>query len=102
MQPILQKIEQGDTLHFAELHLLYDAAEVKLQRLLEEYEELHQLKQLQEDCADLARQLQVACLALRRANLDAHGRQRAREVLEYQMAYQKACLQRSMISFVRQ
>ncbi|MDD0974032.1 hypothetical protein [Pseudomonas fontis] len=99
LQPILEKVGRSEPLNFAELHLLYDAAEIKLFRLMQEYEGLHELRQLQQDSADFARLLQTSCLALRRANLSSENRQRARDVLEYQLAYQRACLQRSVASF---
>jgi len=102
LQPTVEKVQEGVVLDFAQYSVLRDSADAKLYHLIGKVggakDDLHEL---QEACLRVSRLLQTSCLALRRLQLDYEDQCLAREVLESQLAYMGACLQRSLASFVR-
>ena len=113
LQPTLDMVEQGVALDFARYSLLRDSADAKLYRLMKIVNDcgtlhtadrdnsLQDLLMLQDACLQVSRLLQTSCLALRRLQLDCKEQRRAREALESQLGYVKACLRRSLASFDR-
>ncbi|QBF26036.1 hypothetical protein EXN22_10105 [Pseudomonas tructae] len=99
VRPALNKVQRHQALDFAEYRLLQDSADAKLDYLLRKFEGQYELEQLRQACIRTSHLLQTSCLALRRLDLDAEDKRRAREALEQQLAYMQACLRRSMASF---
>ncbi|WP_028693873.1 hypothetical protein [Pseudomonas cremoricolorata] len=97
--PTLEKIENNQTLDFAEYRLLQDSANAKLDQLLRKCEHPEDLEQLRLTSVRMAHLLQSSCLALRRLDLAPRDKRLAREALAAQLAYMQACLQRSLINF---
>lgn len=113
LQPTVDKVQEGELLDFAQYSLLRDSADAKLYHLMGKVRGHHgleasarqqgeeDLRALQEACLRVSHLLQTSCLALRRLQLDYHDQRLAREVLESQLAYIQACLQRSLVSLDR-
>ncbi|CAK9890331.1 MULTISPECIES: hypothetical protein [Pseudomonas] len=99
VQPALDKVQKHQVLDFAEYRMLQDSADAKLDYLLRKFEGQYELEQLRQASIRMSHLLQTSCLALRRLELDAEDKRRAREALEQQLAYMQACLRRSMASF---
>ncbi|WEL53993.1 hypothetical protein PZ739_19425 [Pseudomonas kermanshahensis] len=102
LQPTVDKVQGGVALDFAQYTVLRDSADAKLYHLMGKVDGAKDdLGELQEACLRVSRLLQTSCLALRRLQLDYEDQCLAREVLESQLAYMRACLQRSLASFER-
>ncbi|WDY56340.1 hypothetical protein [Pseudomonas sp. PSKL.D1] len=113
MQTTLQKVQNRHVLDFAHYSLLRDATDAKLYRLMGKIREKsgpgqalalpleNDLYELQDACVRMAHLLQSSCLALRRLQLEHEDQGLAREVLESQLAYMQACLDRSMADFTQ-
>jgi hypothetical protein len=113
LQPTVDKVQEGEVLDFAQYSLLRDSADAKLYQLMGKVRSHGGLQPsvmqqgetdlfaLQAACLRVSHLLQTSCLALRRLQLDHHDQCLAREVLESQVAYMQACLQRSLGSFDR-
>ncbi|MDR0281725.1 MAG: hypothetical protein LBJ37_28040 [Paucimonas sp.] len=89
-------------LDFAEFQVLHDAADQHFDALVRRYgnrRESQQLQQFQLACEQMAKTLQLSCLALQRAQLCEQERHQVREAYEYQVAYIQACLHRSFEGF---
>jgi hypothetical protein len=99
LQPTLDKVQGDQVLDFAEYRLLQDSAEAKLDYLLRKFDGPQELEHLRQAGIRMAHLLQTSCLALRRLDMDAEDKRRARDALEQQLAYIQACLRRSMASF---
>ncbi|MDD1974816.1 MULTISPECIES: hypothetical protein [Pseudomonas] len=99
LKSTLDKVQSDQVLGFAEYRLLQDSADAKLEYLLRRYEGQYELEQLRQTGIRMAHLLQSSCLALRKLDLDAEDKRRAREALEHQLASIQACLRRSMASF---
>ena len=102
IRQVLDEVNFNYYLDFAEFKVLHDAADARLVALLR----LHgnrrgsqQLQQFQIACEQMAKMLQVSCLALQRAQLNEEERWQVREAYEYQVAYIQACLHRSFQDF---
>ena len=113
LQSAAKKVKNGDALDFAEQSLLREVADAKLFQLVKMLQPLladgqaqredavDELEQLQKACSQMARCVQTTCLALDRACLDPAQRRLARDILENQVIYVQACLQRSLLQFRR-
>ncbi len=113
LQTTTEKVEQGIALDHAQHSLLREAADAKFYHLLRKIEANTALEEgrrqqaeqellaLQLACTRVAHLIQTSCLALRRLDLDAEDQRLAREALESQQAFIKACLRRSLGSFDR-
>ncbi|HDS1817410.1 TPA: hypothetical protein QEM96_002053 [Pseudomonas putida] len=113
LQPTVDKVQEGEVLDFAQYSLLRDSADAKLYQLMGKVRSHGGLQSsvmqqgetdlfaLQAACLRVSHLLQTSCLALQRLQLDHHDQCLAREVLESQVAYMQACLQRSLGSFDR-
>lgn len=99
LDTILDDVEFNQPLDFVEYQTLQDTANAKLDGLIRRHQGLHDLETLRQASQTMARLLQTTCLALRQAKLGAEERRQAREALEYQLAYQQACLRRSLVLF---
>ncbi len=102
LRQVLDEVNLNYGLDFAEFQVLHDAADERLDALVRRYghrRESQQLQQFQLACEQMARMLQVSCLALQRAHLDEQERYQVREAYEFQVAYIQACLQRSFEGF---
>ncbi|MFQ6572964.1 hypothetical protein [Pseudomonas sp. UM16] len=99
LKQTLDKVQNDQALGFAEYRLLQDSADAKLDYLLRKYQGQYELQQLRQAGIRMAHLLQSSCLALRKLDLDAEDKRRAREALEQQLASIQACLRRSMASF---
>lgn len=102
LRQVLDEVNLNWDLDFTEFQVLHDAADERLDALLR----LHcnrrgsqQLQQFQLACEQMAKTLQVSCLALQRAQLNDQERDQVREAYEYQVAYIQACLHRSFQDF---
>lgn len=98
-QSVIDKLDSPAALDFAEYCLLRDCADAKLDQLLRRFEGQYEFEQLRQAGIRMAHLLQSSCLALRRLADTQQDRQLAREALEWQLAYMRACLHRSMASF---
>ncbi len=102
LRQVMDEVNLNYGLDFAEFQVLHDAADASLDALVRRYgnrRESHQLQQFQLACEQMAKMLQVSCLALQRAHLDEEERYQVREAYEYQVAYIQACLRRSFEDF---
>lgn len=102
LHQVLEECNVSHHLDFVEFQVLHDAADARLDALLRRYgnrRESEQLQQFQRACEQMAKMLQVSCLALQRAHLNAQEREQVREAFEYQVAYIQACLHRSLEGF---
>jgi len=111
LQPMVESVQRGVVLDFAQYSVLRESADAKLYHLLgklrrrgQQSDTCHQqgeddLRKLQDACLRVCHLLQTSCLALRRLELDYQDQRLAREVLESQLAYMQACLRRSLASF---
>lgn len=102
LRQVLDEVNLNYGLDFTEFQVLHDAADERLDALVRRYghrRESHSLRQFQIACEQMARMLQVSCLALQRAHLDEEERYQVREAYEFQVAYIQACLQRSFDGF---
>lgn len=111
LQPTIEAVQRDSRLDFAQYALLREAADAKLYHLMGKVR--HKLEQhpmdnlpveqdlheLQQSCTRMSQLLQTSCLALRRLQLDVQEQRLAREALESQITYMKACLRRSLASF---
>lgn len=102
LHQVLNEVNLNYELDFTEFQVLHDAADARLDALLR----LHgnrrgaqQLQQFQAACEQMAKMLQVSCLAMQRAQLSEQERWLVREAYEYQVAYIQACLHRSFQDF---
>lgn len=98
-QPMLDKLAQPQALDYGEYRLLQECADARLDELMRRFEGQYELEQLRQASVRMAHLLQTSCLALRRLANSQQDRQLAREALEWQLGYMRACLHRSMASF---
>ena len=102
LRQVLDECNFSQHLDFAEFQVLHDAADARLDALVRRYgnrREAQQLEQFQIACGQMAKMLQVSCLAMQRAQLNDQEREQVREAYEYQVAYIQACLHRSFEGF---
>lgn len=102
LRQVLDECNFSYRLDFAEFQVLHDAADARLDALVRRYgnrRESEQLQQFQLACEQMARMLQVSCLAMQRAQLGEQERHLVREAYEYQVAYIQACMHRSFEGF---
>ena len=102
LRQVLDEVNLNGELDFAEYQVLHDAADARLDALLRQHGNRRgawQLQQFQIACDQMAKMLQVSCLAMQRAQLSEQERWQVREAYEYQVAYIQACLHRSFQNF---
>lgn len=102
LRQVLDEVSLNYELDFDEFQVLHDAADARLQALLRQHGNrcgALQLMQFQIACDQMAKMLQVSCMAMRRASLTEQERWEVREAYEYQVAYIQACLHRSFQDF---
>lgn len=102
LRQVLDEVNLNYGLDFAEFQVLHDAADARLDALVRRYgnrRESQPLQQFQLACEQMAKMLQVSCLAMQRAHLNDQERDQVREAYEYQVAYIQACLHRSFEGF---
>jgi len=102
LRQVLDEVYLNCGLDFAEFQVLHDAADERLDALVRRYgnrRESQSLQQFQLACDQMAKMLQVSCLAMQRAQLNEQERYQVREAYEFQVAYIQACLQRSFQGF---
>ncbi|OLS63322.1 hypothetical protein PSEMO_14610 [Pseudomonas putida] len=102
LRQVLDECNFNHQLDFAEFQVLHDAADARLDALVRRYGNRRgseQLQQFQLACEQMAKMLQVSCLAMQRAQLCEQERHQVREAYEYQVAYIQACLHRSFEGF---
>ncbi|MCH7418299.1 hypothetical protein [Pseudomonas mosselii] len=100
-QSLLDKLSDARALDFAEYRLLQDCADAKLDELMRRFEGQYELEQLRQTSIRMAHLLQTSCLALRRLADNEADRSLAREALDWQLGYMRACLHRSLASLER-
>ncbi|WP_110972880.1 hypothetical protein [Pseudomonas huaxiensis] len=102
LRQVLDEVNLSCNLGFAEFQVLHDAADARLDALVRRHQhrrESQHLEQFQMACDQMAKMLQVSCLALQRAHLNESERDQVREAYEFQVAYIQACLHRSFQDF---
>lgn len=102
LRQVLDECNFSYQLDFAEFQVLHDAADARFDALVRRYghrRESESLQQFQQACEQMAKMLQVSCLAMQRAQLCEQDRHQVREAYEYQVAYIQACLHRSFEGF---
>lgn len=102
LRQVLDECNFNYHLDFAEFQVLHDAADARFDALVRRYgnrRESQPLQQFQLACEQMAKMLQVSCLALQRAQLGEQERHQVREAYEYQVAYIQACMHRSFEGF---
>lgn len=102
LRQVLDECNFSHHLDFAEFQVLHDTADARLDALVRRHgsrRECQQLQQFQLACEQMAKTLQVSCLAMQRAQLSEQERDEVREAYEFQVAYIQACLHRSFESF---
>lgn len=102
LRQVLDEVSLNYELDFDEFQVLHDAADARLHALLRQHGNRRgawQLMQFQIACDQMAKMLQVSCMAMRRASLTEQERWEVREAYEYQVAYIQACLHRSFRNF---
>ncbi|MDU9389400.1 hypothetical protein ACIP1T_24075 [Pseudomonas japonica] len=102
LRQVLDEVNLNYGLDFSEFQVLHDAADERLDALVRRYgnrRESQSLQQFQLACDQMAKMLQVSCLAMQRAHLNEQERYQVREAYEFQVAYIQACLQRSFEGF---
>lgn len=102
LRQVLNEVNLNYSLDYDEFQVLHDAADSRLDALRRSHgtrRGAEQLQRFQQACDEMAKTLQVSCLALQRAPLTEHERWLVREAYEFQVAYIQACLHRSFQNF---